>query len=481
MPEAQEAASGTRNGQVVPVILAGGVGSRLWPVSRTYYPKQFHALLGEHSFLQRTVLRAAAVTPNPPIIVCNEEHRFIVAEQLRAINAPWQQLILEPEGRNSAPAIALAAVSALAHDEEAVLLVLASDHLIADETAFGRAVDQAVAGAAERGLVTFGITPTRAETGYGYIRIEDQDAGLQPVGRFVEKPDAATAQDYLQGGKHLWNSGMFVYHAAQFMTELERFEPEIVRTCQAAMVTAETDMDFLRPGPEFLDSPSVSVDFAVMEKTDCALVLPVSFGWNDIGSWDAICDESPQDEQGNHFNGDVVAVDTSNTLIMAQDRLIGALGLDNLIIVETPDAVLVADRGRVQDVRKIMQQLAADDRVEQHYHQEIYRPWGSVEGIDAGERHQVKCIRVKPGASISLQLHHHRSEHWVVVKGTGRITRGEERFDLSENESTYIPRGVQHRLENPGKIMLELIEVQVGSYLAEDDIERLADEYGRAP
>ena len=464
---------------VIPVVLAGGVGSRLWPVSRTYYPKQFHALFGEQSFLQSTILRAARATEAAPIIVCNEEHRFIVAEQARAIGASNPRMILEPEGRNSAPAIALAACAAMTQAEDAILLVLPSDHLVSDLDAFAGAVAAAVAGAEQGKLVTFGITPTRPETGYGYIKIGSADAGLQDVVSFVEKPDASTAAEYLSSGQYLWNSGMFVLGAAEYLQQLELFLPDVSACCRDAIAGAEIDMDFIRPGAKFLQSPSQSIDFAVMEKTEHAQVVPVSFGWNDIGSWDAICDESSQDPTGNHLSGDVVAIDTNNSLIMALDRLIGALGLSDLIVVETADAVLVADRSRVQDVRQLINQLAIDDRIEQHYHREIYRPWGSLEGIDEGERYSVKCIRVKPGAAISLQRHHHRSEHWVVVKGTGRITRGEEVFDLAENESTYIPRGVKHRLENPGKIMLEMIEVQVGSYLAEDDIERFDDDYGR--
>ena len=465
--------------QIVPVILAGGVGSRLWPVSRTFYPKQFHNLLGEMSFLQATVDRARQVTANRPIVVCNEEHRFMVAEQCRDIKAPLNRLILEPEGRNSAPAIALAAHAALKEAENAILLVLPSDHLVNDIAGFTSAVEAAACGAATGGLVTFGVTPTRAETGYGYIKVADGSGGLQPAAEFVEKPVQEVAEQYLASGNYLWNSGMFVLSARGYIDELESFNPEMAKACDAAMANASEDLDFVRPGPEFLESPSDSIDFAVMEKTQHAQVVPVSFGWNDIGSWDAICDESEQDADGNHLRGDVVAVDTKNTLVVGRDRLIGTIGLEDTVVVETTDAVLVAARDRVQDVKEIVAQLADQERDEQHYHREVFRPWGSYEGIAEGDRYQVKCIKVKPGASLSLQLHHHRSEHWIVVKGTGRIVRGDEVFTLGENESTYIPRGVKHRLENPGKLELELIEVQVGPYLGEDDIERFDDVYGR--
>ena len=464
---------------VVPVILAGGVGSRLWPVSRTFYPKQFHNLLGEHSFLQATALRARAVTPKPPIIVCNEEHRFMVAEQCRDVSVDWHRLILEPEGRNSAPAIALAAYCALDSDPDAVLLVLPSDHLVADVEQFREAVATASCGALKGGLVTFGVSPDRPETGYGYIKVQDASCGLQSVLEFVEKPDQEVAERYLAAGNYLWNSGMFVLSAQRYVDELKTHNPEMATACEEAMRQAESDLDFLRPSDAFLESPADSIDFAVMEKTRMAQVVPVDFGWNDIGSWDAICSESEQDENGNHLRGDVVAVDTANTLVLAGDRLIGTIGLENTVVVETADAILVADRSRVQDVKAIVSQLESAERDEQHYHKEVFRPWGSYEGIAEGDRYQVKCIRVKPGASLSLQLHHHRSEHWIVVKGTGRITRGDDVFTLGENESTYIPRGVKHRLENPGKLELELIEVQVGPYLGEDDIERFDDVYGR--
>ena len=465
--------------KLVPVILAGGTGSRLWPVSRSFLPKQFQRLLGDKSFLQSTLLRAAGVSTAPPIIVCNEQHRFLVAEQCREIGASWEQLILEPEGRNSAPAIALAAWQAVAIEPEAILLVLPSDHLVKDEAAFARAVEAATSGAAEGGLVTFGITPDRPETGYGYIQVADVAGSLQIAESFVEKPDEAKAQEYLESGRYLWNSGMFVLSARSYLDELMRLNPAMGETTRDAMSQAQADLDFLRPGAAFLESPAESIDYAVMEHTDRAQVVPVDFGWNDIGSWDAIWDESERDEQGNHLQGDVVAVDTTNSYVNAGKRLIGTIGVENLVVVETADAVMVANRDHVQDVKKIVAQLQADERSEHLHHSEVFRPWGSYEGIAEGERYQVKCIKVQPGASLSLQLHHHRSEHWIVVKGAARITINDDVFNLGENESTYIHRGVKHRLENPGKVLLELIEVQVGAYLGEDDIERFDDLYGR--
>ncbi len=465
--------------RIVPVILAGGTGSRLWPVSRSYYPKQFHKLLGPHSFLQATLLRAAQVSPVAPILVCNEEHRFLVAEQCRAVDVAWDQLILEPEGRNSAPAIALAAWHAVAENPDAVLLVMPSDHLISDEAAFTEAVREAAEGACEGGLVTFGVTPECAETGYGYIQVADPDKGLQAVAQFVEKPNEELAEKYLAAGNYMWNSGMFVLGAQTYLDELALHNEAMARTTREAMANASRDMDFLRPGKSFLDSPADSIDYAVMERTRRAQVVPVNFGWNDIGSWAAIWDQSSRDEQGNHLLGDVVAVDTSNSYINAGHRLIGTIGVDNMVVVETTDAVLVADQSRVQDVKEIVRQLAVGERSEHLYHSEVFRPWGSYEGIAEGNRYQVKCIKVNPGASLSLQLHHHRSEHWIVVKGAARVTREDEVFTLGENESTYIPRGSKHRLENPGRLPLELIEVQVGPYLGEDDIERFEDVYGR--
>ncbi len=465
-------------GDLIPVVLAGGTGSRLWPLSRELFPKQFHALFGEYSLLQNTLLRAREVTEAPPIIVCNEEHRFLVAEQCRALDLPWQSIILEPEGRNTAPAIALAALAAGA---DAQLLVVPSDHLINDHKAFAEVARKASDAAAEGGLVTFGITPSTPETGYGYICAPgaSEGGGAVPVRSFVEKPDAATAQSYLDSGDYYWNSGMFVLGAQQYLDELAMLSPDMARCVAAAHSDGSVDLDFFRPGSTFLDSPSDSIDYAVMEKTERAMVVPVGFDWNDVGSWSAIWEASPQDSEGNHLSGDVVGVATKNSYVQANHRLVGTIGIDGLIVVETSDAVLVADKNRVQDVRDLVSTLKREDRDEFVAHTEVFRPWGSYESVQEGERYQVKRINVKPGERLSLQKHHHRAEHWIVVKGTAEVTRGEEVFVLAENESTYIPLGAVHRLANPGKLPLELIEVQVGAYLGEDDIVRFEDVYGR--
>ncbi len=466
---------------ITPVILAGGSGSRLWPLSRELFPKQFHALFGDDSLLQGTLRRAGKAAQAAPIIVCNEEHRFLVAEQCREIGAPWQRIMLEPEGRNTAPAIALAALAVCEAHGDGILLVLPSDHLVADEDAFVLAVKTAARAASEQGLVTFGVQPTAAETGYGYIQAPGVAVGdaAGAVHSFVEKPDAATAEAYLASGDYFWNSGMFVFGARTYLAELERLQPEMFASVVDAYEHGATDLDFFRPGEAFLDSPSISVDYAVMEKTERAMVVPVAFGWSDVGSWSAIWEVSPQDERGNHFVGDVLNVGSENSYVLAKDRLVGVIGLDHLIVVETADAILVADKGRVQDVKKLVENLKGCQRTEHLNHTEVFRPWGSYEGVETGERYQVKRIKVKPGEKLSLQMHHHRSEHWIVVRGTAEVTRGDEVFTLAENESTYIPLGVTHRLANPGKLTLELIEVQVGAYLGEDDIVRFEDQYGR--
>ncbi|HEX7034347.1 MAG TPA: mannose-1-phosphate guanylyltransferase/mannose-6-phosphate isomerase [Pseudomonadales bacterium] len=466
---------------VIPVILAGGTGSRLWPLSRELFPKQFHALFGGDSLLQNTLRRARRVSGQAPVIVCNEEHRFLVAEQCRSLDTPCRRIVLEPQGRNTAPAIALAAFEVCRAHGDGILLVLPSDHVITDLDAFALAVERAAAAAEGGALVTFGVQPTAPETGYGYIEAPGARVGdaATPVRSFVEKPDAATAEAYLASGGYFWNSGMFVFRARDYLDELARWQPEIHARMAAAYDAGRTDLDFFRPGPDFLQCPAESIDYAVMEKTDRAMVVPVAFGWSDVGSWSAIWAASPQDEDGNHLVGDVLTIGTRNSYVLAQDRLVGAIGVDNLVVVETADAVLVADKGRVQDVKQVVEQLKNGAREEYLSHREVFRPWGSYEGVGRGERYQVKRIKVKPGERLSLQKHHHRSEHWIVVRGTAEVTRGEEVFTLTENESTYIPLGVKHRLANPGKLVLELIEVQVGAYLGEDDIVRFDDQYGR--
>ncbi len=463
---------------LIPVILAGGTGSRLWPLSRSLFPKQFHALFSDHSLLQETLLRAAKVTDSDPIIVCNEEHRFLVAEQCRAVGLGWRRIILEPEGRNTAPAIGLAALAAPA---DATLLVLPSDHLINDEAGFAAAVAEAQKAAEQGGLVTFGVEPTHPETGYGYVRAPGSGAAARPVGSFVEKPDEATAQSYLDSGDYFWNSGMFVLNAGGYLAALEAHAPAMSEPLRQSFTSGEEDLDFFRPGKTFLDCPSDSIDYAVMEKTDKAWMVPASFDWSDVGSWSAILDASPQDSDGNHASGDVVSVDTKGSFVQANHRLVGTLGVRDLIVVETADAVLVADKNQVQEVKQLVDELKTSQRDEYVSHREVFRPWGSYESVEQGDRYQVKRIRVSPGERLSLQMHHHRAEHWIVVRGTAEVTRGEETFMLAENESTYIPLGTTHRLANPGRMPLELIEVQVGAYLGEDDIVRFQDEYGRSP
>jgi len=462
---------------LIPVILAGGTGSRLWPLSRALYPKQFHALFSEHSLLQETLLRAAGVSPAAPIIVCNEEHRFLVAEQCRAIDVAWDSIILEPEGRNTAPAIGLAALAAPAG---ATLLVLPSDHLIQDQSGFADAVAEAEKAAARGGLVTFGLRPDRPETGYGYIRAEGEGKGARPVGAFVEKPDEQTATAYLDSGDYFWNSGMFVLGAETYLAALDAHAPAMSEPLRVSHAAGVVDLDFFRPGEAFLDCPSDSIDYAVMEKADDVWMVPAAFDWSDVGSWSAILDASEQDATGNHLSGDVVSVDTEDSYVQANHRLVGTLGVRNLIVVETADAVLVADRDQVQGVKALVDRLKASGREEHVTHREVFRPWGSYETVEEGDRYQVKRISVKPGERLSLQMHHHRAEHWIVVRGTAEVTRGEETFMLAENESTYIPLGTTHRLANPGRMPLELIEVQVGAYLGEDDIVRFEDVYGRS-
>jgi mannose-1-phosphate guanylyltransferase/mannose-6-phosphate isomerase len=470
--------------ELIPVLLSGGSGTRLWPLSRETHPKQFQPLVGEHSLLQATWKRIADLPESgAPIVVANEDHRFMVAEQLRQVGIAPSALLLEPVGRNTAPAIAVAALQARAGGGDPLLLVLPSDHVIADEPAFRAAVQQARAAAEAGALVTFGIVPTGPETGYGYIKAGAADDGatqVRRVERFVEKPDLATAQAYVAGGDHFWNSGMFLFRASRYLDELQRFAPGIVDAARAALAGGRRDADFLRlDRAAFTASPADSIDYAVMEKTDAAAVLPIDVGWNDVGSWSALWEIADQDADGNAHHGDVVALGCRNTLAWGGRRLVTLLGLEDVIVVDTDDAVLVAARDRVQQVKDIVARLKADGRPQASVHRKVYRPWGSYDGVDAGERFQVKRIVVKPGASLSLQMHHHRAEHWIVVSGSARVTCDDKVFLLAENQSTYIPLGSRHRLENPGRVPLELIEVQSGSYLGEDDIVRFDDIYGR--
>jgi len=460
-----------------PVILSGGSGTRLWPLSRELYPKQLLCLVGDGTMLQQTAARLVGLeNVSAPLIVCNEEHRFLVAEQLREINVSAADIILEPIGRNTAPALTLAALAATAGGQDPLLLVMPADHVIRDVSVFQTAVREAVGLAQDGRLVTFGIVPQGAETGYGYIR---RGQGAE-VSAFVEKPNAETAAAYLKSGDYLWNSGMFLVRASVWLDEVERHSPRIFKACQSAFADSHTDGDFRRVAKDaFVLCPSDSIDYAVMEKTDRAAVVPLDAGWSDIGAWSALWQVSEQDSDGNVTQGDVVAHDTRNALLIAQHRLIGAVGIEDLIVVETPDAVLVVHKDRAQDVKEIVSRLKKSERTEHLIHRRVHRPWGSYEGIDSGERFQVKRLVVKPGGSLSLQMHHHRAEHWVVVRGTASVTRGEDEFVLSENESTYIPLGTTHRLVNPGKVPLEIIEVQSGSYLGEDDIVRFEDKYNR--
>ncbi|KGQ20240.1 Mannose-1-phosphate guanylyltransferase [Lysobacter dokdonensis DS-58] len=468
---------------MIPIILSGGSGSRLWPLSREAYPKQFLPLAGKDTMLQATWHRVAPLTTSAPIVVANEAHRFMVAEQLREAGCTPSAIVLEPLGRNTAPAIAVAALQAMAGGDDPLLLVLPSDHVIADATAFRTAVLRAESAARKGRLVTFGIVPSGPETGYGYIRAKSDDTaadGARDVAEFVEKPDAATAAGYVASGDYFWNSGMFLFRASLYLAELERQSPAMLIACRAALAKAAVDADFVRLDQvSFSECPSDSIDYAVMEKTALASVLPISVGWNDVGSWSALWDIAEQDGNGNAHHGDVIARNCRDTLAWGDGRLVALLGLQDVVVVDTADAVLVAHKDHVQDVKSIVSSLKAQGRPEPTWHRKVYRPWGSYDSIDLGERFQVKRITVKPGAQLSLQMHHHRAEHWIVVSGTGRITRGDETLILSENQSTYIPLGVKHRLENPGRMPLELIEVQSGSYLGEDDIVRFEDAYGR--
>ena len=472
---------------LVPVILCGGTGTRLWPLSRASYPKQYWPLAGtgEDTLLQQTQQRLAGLPGlGAPLLICNEDHRFIVAEQLRQIGVEPQAILLEPIGRNTAPAVAVAALQATAHGEDPLLLVLAADHVIRDAATFRATVAAGMAAAEAGQLVTFGIVPTAPETGYGYIEAAQSLLGANepvPIARFVEKPDRATAEQFLATGRFTWNSGMFLFKASAILAELERLAPEVVSACRSSLEHDSADLDFLRLEREaFASCPSVALDVAVMERTDRGAVLPLEAGWSDVGSWSALWETADQDSDGNVLRGRVISEGSSNCYLRSEHRLVVGLGVEDLVVVETDDVVLVAHRDRAQEVKAIVGLLEREGAPESKAHRKIYRPWGSYDGVTEGERWQVKRIVVNPGASLSLQMHHHRAEHWIVVQGTAVVEKDGGRELVGENQSTYIPLGCRHRLSNPGKIPVELIEVQSGPYLGEDDIVRFEDRYGRS-
>ncbi|CBL46088.1 Mannose-1-phosphate guanylyltransferase/mannose-6-phosphate isomerase [gamma proteobacterium HdN1] len=468
---------------LIPIILSGGSGTRLWPLSREAFPKQFLSLVSEQSLLGDTLRRASLLKEvGAPMIVSNEEHRFVVAAIAQQLGYQGGvDILLEPFGRNTAPAIAIAAMQALIRYDDPILLVLPSDHVIQEGAAFAEAVAAACPLAEAGNMVTFGITPDSPQTGYGYIRKGQAcEAGFDIAG-FVEKPSLDKAEAYLASGEYLWNSGMFVFRAQCYLDALARYQPNMLAQCQAAFANRKNDMDFIRIDRDaFFLCPSDSIDYAVMEKVETAKVIPLSAGWSDIGSWSALWEINPRDDRGNVIKGDVIVEQVENSYIHSEGRLVAVLGLHDCIIVETDDAVLAASKDCVQDVKKLVEKVKAGKREEHRFHRKVHRPWGTYEGIAISDRFQVKRITVNPGCKLSLQKHHHRAEHWVIVRGTANVTRGDEQLLLTEDQSTYIPLGVIHRLENPGVIPLELIEVQTGSYLGEDDIVRMEDHYGRS-
>lgn len=473
--------------RIYPVILSGGSGTRLWPLSRAALPKQFLPLVSEKTMLQETVLRLSGLSGvGPATVICSEEHRFVVAEQLREVGAQAGPSILEPVGRGTAPAVAVAALRAVEADPNAILLVLPADHLLQDVAAFHAAVACGVKSVEAGSLVAFGVTPTEPHTGYGYIRkgaeayCESGDMPVYDLASFVEKPSREVAESMLATGEYCWNSGMFMMSAMQYLDELTKYAPDIVTSCAKALDGAQLDLDFIRlPLDRFSACRSDSIDYAVMERTENAVMIPVSMGLDDLGAWPSLWNVGQKDSEGNVVRGDVLAHEASNNYIHSERRLVAAVGVDNLVIVETADAVLVCSKDSAQDVKHIVDKLKAAGRTEHLTHTQVYRPWGWYEGIDRGERFQVKRIVLKPGEKLSLQMHHHRAEHWIVVAGTGLVRCGDKEMLLTENESTYIPLGFVHKLENPGKVPLELIEVQSGSYLGEDDIVRFEDKYNR--
>ena len=466
---------------IIPIIMAGGSGTRLWPLSRSLYPKQFLSLTNENSLLQETLKRLDGLNCLPPVIVSNNEHRFIVAEQLRQFGVDDFQIILEPVGRNTAPAVALAALKALELHGDHHMLVLAADHAIQDIEAFHAAVLAAEQESVDNKLVTFGIVPTKPETGYGYIKKGEQvKNSVFKVNSFVEKPDLETAKNYLEQKCYLWNSGMFMFKASVYLDELKKFRPDILAACKESLSSASTDLDFIRLNSDvFAECPDELIDYAVMEKTQDCVVIPLDADWSDIGSWTSLWEISEKDEHENVSHGDVINYNSRNNYIYSEGSLISTVGVNNLIIVQTKDALLVAQQDNVQDIKKIVEILKKQKRSEHISHREVYRPWGRYDSVERGDRYQVKRITVKPGECLSTQMHHHRAEHWVVVAGTAKVTCGERTYFVTENESTFIPIGTVHTLENPGKIPLEVIEIQSGVYLGDDDIVRLSDKYGR--
>ena len=471
---------------LIPVILSGGSGTRLWPLSRELYPKQLLPLVGKGTMLQETLARVAGVEGvGAPVVVCNENHRFLVAEQMLEAGIKSQAIVLEPVGRNTAPAVAVAAMAAVSdlpkgNENDPLLLILPADHVIRDVKAFRAALEIGRKAASEGKLVTFGVVPNKPETGYGYIKRVSGAGPAYAIDRFVEKPDLATAKAYVESKEYFWNSGMFLFRASTVLNELRELAPKIYEACAQSVTSAKRDLDFTRlPTKEFGACPSDSFDYAVMEKTKHGVVVPLDAGWSDVGSWSALHEAIPADDDGNVALGDVLTSDSRGNYLHSTSRLVAVVGLQDHVVVETKDAVLVAPKSRVQDVKELVNQLKKQGRYETSLHREVFRPWGSYDSIDNGRRFQVKRLTVKPGATLSLQLHHHRAEHWIVVEGTARITRGEEIFLLEENQSTYIPLGVKHRIDNPGKIPLHIIEVQSGGYLGEDDIVRFEDRYGR--
>jgi mannose-1-phosphate guanylyltransferase/mannose-6-phosphate isomerase len=474
--------AGTPAWKIQPVILSGGSGSRLWPASREKYPKQLLPLVsGKSTLLQDTVSRLDGLASHAGncLLVCNEAHRFLVAEQLRELDVP-ATIVLEPEGRNTAPAVALAAFTALLDDPDAMLLVMPADHVIRDRYAFQTAVSRGLAAAAEGKLVTFGVVPTAPETGYGYIKATPDGDAPVPIAAFIEKPDVRTAEAYVRGGEHFWNSGMFLFGARAYLEALNQYEPDMYAACKASIDSRVDGSDFVRPDADaFLRSPSNSIDYAVMEKTDNAAMVPLDAGWSDVGSWSALQAVRPRDADGNTVDGDVMMIDCKDSFIQAESRLVAAVGLDNVVVIETKDSTLVARKDRSQDVKALVDRLKREGREEAHLHRQVFRPWGSYDSLENQDGFQVKRLVINPGAVLSLQKHAHRAEHWVVVQGKARVMRNDEVFDLGVNESTYIAIGDIHRIANPFDEPAHVIEVQCGDYLGEDDIVRIEDEYGR--